>query len=135
MQKYRRLTAIQQLKIPANTFSWKFVWRLALNSSHHFSIQEEKPMKFVYPAVFHKSEEGGYEGFFPDLACCEAKGETLDEAVENANEAAFDWINLELSEEEVNLPPVSEVSDLELKEGDIVRNIQVTIKFMEGWEE
>ena len=26
-------------------------------------------------------------------------------------------------------------SDLELKEGDIVRNIQVTIKFMEGWEE
>ena len=65
----------------------------------------------------------------------EAKGETLDEAVENANEAALDWINLELSEDEVNLPSVSEVSDLELKEGDIVRNIQVTIKFMEGWEE
>ena len=67
--------------------------------------------------------------------CCEAKGETLDEAVENANEAALRlyWINLlELSEDEVNLPPVSEVSDLELKEGDIVRNIQVTIKFMEG---
>ena len=85
-------------------------------------------MKFVYPAVFHKSEKGGYEGYFPDLACCEAKGETLDEA-------ALDWINLELSEDEVNLPPVSEVSDLELKEGDIVRNIQVTIKFMEGWEE
>ena len=92
-------------------------------------------MKFVYPAVFHKSEKGGYEGYFPDLACCGAKGETLDEAVENANEAALDWINLELSEDEVNLPPVSEVSDLELKEGDIVRNIQVTIKFMEGWEE
>ena len=83
-------------------------------------------MKFVYPAVFHKNENGGYEGFFPDLACCEAKGDTLDEAVENANEAALDWINL---------PPVSEVSDLTLKEGDIVRNIQVTIKFMEGWEE
>lgn len=98
-------------------------------------IQEANSMKFVYPAVFHKSEKGGYEGYFPDLACCEAKGETLDEAVENANEAALDWINLELSEDEVNLPSVSEVSDLELKEGDIVRNIQVTIKFMEGWEE
>ena len=98
-------------------------------------IQEANSMKFVYPAVFHKSEKGGYEGYFPDLACCEAKGETLDEAVENANEAALDWINLELSEDEVNLPPVSEVSDLELIEGDIVRNIQVTIKFMEGWEE
>ena len=95
-------------------------------------------MKFVYPAVFHKSEKGGYEGHFPDLACCEAKGETLDEAVENANEAALALDQpRELSEDEVNLPPpVSEVSDLyELKEGDIVRNIQVTIKFMEGWEE
>ena len=92
-------------------------------------------MKFTYPAVIGKEENGSWKAVLPDLACCEAKGETLDEAVENANEAALDWINLELSEDEVNLPPVSEVSDLELKEGDIVRNIQVTIKFMEGWEE
>ena len=33
-------------------------------------IQEANSMKFVYPAVFHKSEKGGYEGYFPDLACC-----------------------------------------------------------------
>ena len=92
-------------------------------------------MKFVYPAVFHKSEKERLRGLFPGPGLLRGKGETLDEAVENANEAALDWINLELSEDEVNLPPVSEVSDLELKEGDIVRNIQVTIKFMEGWEE
>ena len=37
-------------------------------------------MKFTYPAVFHKTEQGTYEGYFPDLACCYAKGDTLDEA-------------------------------------------------------
>ena len=62
---------------------------------------------------FIKVKRAATRDYFPDLACCEAKGETLDEAVENANEAALDWINLELSEDEVNLPPVSEVSDLD----------------------
>ena len=41
-------------------------------------------MKFTYPAVFHKTEQGTYEGYFPDLACCYAKGDTLDEALEKS---------------------------------------------------
>ena len=49
-------------------------------------------MKFIYPAVFHKTEEGHYKGYFPDLECCYGEGETLDEAIESANEAARDWI-------------------------------------------
>ena len=57
-------------------------------------------MKFIYPAVFHKTEEGHYKGYFPDLECCYGEGETLDEAIESANEAARDWITLELSEDE-----------------------------------
>ena len=43
-------------------------------------------MKFIYPAVFRKTENG-YHAFFPDLECCEASGDTLDDAIENANEA------------------------------------------------
>ena len=38
-------------------------------------------MKFIYPAVFHKTEEGHYKGYFPDLECCYGEGETLDEAL------------------------------------------------------
>ena len=56
-------------------------------------------MKFTYPAVFHKTEQGTYEGYFPDLACCYAKGDTLDEALEDAIHSAYDWISLELTEE------------------------------------
>ena len=44
-------------------------------------------MKFIYPAVFRKTEDGTYEGHFPDLECCYAKGDTLEDAVDNANEA------------------------------------------------
>lgn len=92
-------------------------------------------MKFIYPAVVRKTKEGSYRAVFPDLACCEAEGETLEEAVERANEAAFDWISLELSEEDAELPPVTDPGDLELKEGDTVRNICVNIRFTDGWDE
>ena len=92
-------------------------------------------MKFIYPAVFRKNEEGRYKAFFPDLACCEAEGDTLDDAIDNANEAAYNWISLELDEDDCQLPPVSDEDDLELEDGDIVRNISVNIRFYEGWDE
>ena len=43
-------------------------------------------MKFIYPAVFRKTEKGTYKGYFPDLAECYGEGDTLDEAIEEANE-------------------------------------------------
>lgn len=92
-------------------------------------------MKFIYPAVFHKTEEGNYTAYFPDLECCYAKGDTLEDAVDAANEAATDWISLELSEIDGHLPPVSDPDDLILEDKDIVRNISVNIRFYEGWDE
>ena len=56
-------------------------------------------MKFIYPAVFRKTESGTFKAFFPDLECCYAEGDTLDDAIDKANEAAYDWISVELSEE------------------------------------
>ena len=92
-------------------------------------------MKFIYPAVFKKTENGTYHGYFPDLESCYGDGDTLDEAIENANAAAYDWITLELAEDEPAMPPISDESDLNLKEGEIVRNISVNIRFYEGWDE
>ena len=88
-----------------------------------------------FPAVFHKTEQGTYEGYFPDLACCYAKGDTLDEALEDAIHSAYDWISLELTEEEPDFPPVSDVADLGKSEGEIARNIAVNIRLFEGWDE
>ena len=44
-------------------------------------------------------------------------------------------IYAELMEDEMDLPPVSDESDLTLQEGDVVRNIQVTIRMYDGWDE
>lgn len=92
-------------------------------------------MKFIYPAIFHKNAFGKYHAFFPDLDCCEAEGDTLDDAIDHANEAAYNWIYSELMEDEMDLPPVSDECDLHLQEGDIVRNIQVNIRMYDGWDE
>ena len=92
-------------------------------------------MKFIYPAVFRKTNDNRYHAFFPDLEQCVAEGDTLDDAIENANAAAYDWIMLELSEDEVNMPSISDPDDLELLEGDIIRNISVNIRLYEGWDE
>ena len=87
-------------------------------------------MKFIYPAVFRKKEDGGYDAHFPDLERCEASGETLDDAIDNANEAART-----LEEEDPIFPHVSDLEDIELAEDEIVRNISVNIRFYEGWDE
>lgn len=92
-------------------------------------------MKFTYPAIIKKTESGSYRAIFPDLECCEAEGDTLDEAVEKANEAAYDWLSLELSEEDGHLPPITDERDMKLEAGDVVRNICVNIRFTDGWDE
>ncbi|MGI6010405.1 MAG: type II toxin-antitoxin system HicB family antitoxin [Ruminococcus sp.] len=92
-------------------------------------------MKFIYPAVIRKNNTGTFDVFFPDLECCYAAGDTLEEAVDNANEAAYNWLYVELMEDDGLLPPVSDIEDLELLEGDTVRNIAVNIRFTDGWDE
>lgn len=92
-------------------------------------------MKFIYPAIFHKTESGAYHASFPDLAYCEAEGDTLDDAMDKASDAAYNWIYAELDEEEIDLPAISDAGDLELQEGDIVRNILVNIRMFDGWDE
>ena len=79
------------------------------------------------------SDPSGF--FYPDLEDCYGEGDTLDEAIEEANAAAYNWITLELDEDDCQLPPVSDEDDLELQDGDIVRNISVNIRFYEGWDE
>lgn len=92
-------------------------------------------MKFCYPAVFKKREDGGYSVRFPDLSGCEASGVNYEEALTEAKEAELTWLSIELLEE-MNQPPfVSEVSDLELTEDETAQLVAVNIRFMEGWDE
>ncbi|MDD3251345.1 MAG: type II toxin-antitoxin system HicB family antitoxin [Lachnospiraceae bacterium] len=87
-------------------------------------------MTFTYPAVFipHK-EDKGYHAVFPDLECCEADGPDLEDAMDEAREAAYNWIMLEM-EEGGDLPAQTHHEDMELPEGSFVRKIMIRVKLL-----
>lgn len=91
-------------------------------------------MKFIYPAVIRKTEEGRFQAEFPDLTGCLVEADCLEDVLEAAKEAEYNWISLEL-EEDGELPPRTELSELALQEGESARYLSATIKFFEGWEE
>ncbi|MCI8660318.1 MAG: type II toxin-antitoxin system HicB family antitoxin [Lachnospiraceae bacterium] len=87
-------------------------------------------MTFTYPAVFtpHKEDEG-FHVVFPDLECCEADGPDLEDALDEAREAAYNWLSVEL-EEGGEFPAQTHKEDMELPEGSFVRQIMVRIKLL-----
>ncbi len=91
-------------------------------------------MKFTYPAILRKTSAENYTGYFPDLEGCSFTGDTLMEAIDHAIEAASGWILVEL-EEDGDLPPISAPEDLELQQDEMVRNIAVTLRLTDGWDE
>ncbi len=91
-------------------------------------------MRFVYPAVIRRVSKEEYTGYFPDLTDCIFKGDSLDDAIESAKEAAEGWIRVEL-EEDGDLPAISDPGDIAHEEGEILRQIAVTIRLTDGWDE
>lgn len=104
-----------------------YVFVLLRKESYHYEI--------YISCGLPQNESGGYDAYFPDLECCEASGDTLDDAIDNANEAARNWIMVEFEEENPVFPYISDINDIETEAGDIVRNISVNIRFYEGWDE
>ncbi len=92
-------------------------------------------MKFVYPALFHEEPDGTWAGGCPDLEGCTAAGETLEDAVDNCNEALRNWITAEMEEDDWYLPAATDPSELACAPGEAERNIAVNIRFFEGWDE
>ena len=75
--------------VPNISYGLPVVSQIKKNFREKEKEEGRNTMKFTYPAVFHKTEQGTYEGYFPDLACCYAKGDTLDEALEDAIHSAY----------------------------------------------
>jgi hypothetical protein len=61
----------------------------------------------------------------------------MDEVLDNAREAAYTWIDAELAEENPELPASSDKADLQAaaEPGQDVREILITYRMMDGWEE
>lgn len=71
--------------------------------------------KYAYPAIFTKEPEGGYSVNFPDLEGCYTQGETVEEALEMAEDVLnLTLYDLEESKAEIAVP--SDIRTLELTE-------------------
>ena len=91
-------------------------------------------MKFTYPAVFKKTDKG-IEVRFPDLYMCTAFGKDYEHALEDAKDSERAWLELELQEENMDIPFVSDIKDIVLSEGETAQMVSVNIRLMEGYDE
>ena len=93
-------------------------------------------MRFIYPAILTPLPDGSWKAVMPDLTGCEATGFSIDDVMEEINLAAREWIAIELEEED-SLPPVSDPEDLneDLPAGSLIRNVCITWRILEGWDE
>ena len=71
-------------------------------------------MKLVYPARFCEEKEGGYSVEVPDLKGCITQADTLEEAIEMAQDAALGWI-LTAVEDEEDFPSASKIEEIKLE--------------------
>jgi len=68
-------------------------------------------MRLAYPACFYPEESGGYSVVFPDLGECATQGDTLENAMEMAVDAASGWLLLSVEQGE-KLPSPTELKDI-----------------------
>lgn len=71
-------------------------------------------MKLVYPACMYEENEGSYSVEVPDLKGCCTQGNTLQEALEMAQDAALGWILTSIEDDE-EIPEASKIEDIELE--------------------
>ncbi len=83
-------------------------------------------MKLLYPACFYPCEDkpGAYTVTVPDLPGCISEGDTLEEALTMATDAASGWV-LDEMEEGHPLPPASNVKDIHPESADGFVNLLV----------
>lgn len=77
--------------------------------------------RLIYPAIFHKDEEGIYNVMFPDIEGCITFGYTLEEAFNMAADALYACI--EAYEE---LPIPTDIKDIQVEGSDIVMLVKAT---------
>lgn len=76
--------------------------------------------KLFYPALFHKSEEGGFWISFPDFPECFTEGDDMKQAYEMTVEA-LGLALVNRKEEKEEIPDPSDLDKIQNEDGTIVQ--------------
>ena len=79
--------------------------------------------EYIYPAIFHKNNDGSFTVTFPDLPGCITEGKTMGNALRMAQAALTQWIDF-LHDEKEAIPKASEYSAITPTEGEAVSLVQ-----------
>ena len=91
-------------------------------------------MTFTYPAVFYEKEDHTYEAYFPDIACTTVPAKPLHDAIPHAPESFTARLRLSVLDGD-EIPTISAHDQIELKEGQFIRNIAAIVRLYDGWDE
>lgn len=80
-------------------------------------------MKYVYPAIFHLEDDGGYSITFPDLPNCITQGDTLADGIEMA-EDALSMILCDMEDHAASIPAPSNVRAIAADTSNMVTMIR-----------
>lgn len=84
-------------------------------------------LEYVYPAVFHQNDDGGYTVIFPDLVGCITEGKSLGEAMRMAQSAVSQWVEYS-KDKNMEIPSPSAMGDIEVGTGEFVSLIRADVK-------
>jgi predicted RNase H-like HicB family nuclease len=84
-------------------------------------------MEYVYPAIFHKNNDGTYTITYPDLPGCISEGKSLGNAMYMAESALTQWIGY-LADKKQEIPQASPVEDVKMSTGEFVNLIRIEVK-------
>ena len=73
--------------------------------------------KYIYPAVFHPEEDGGFSIFFPDIEGCYTCGDDLADGMEMAGDI-LPLMLVGLEDKNRDIPAPSAIAELEMEKGD-----------------
>ncbi len=126
------------LIIPLKSFTEKkFIGIMPVRQNLEFyryfvDLRGESDMTFVYPAIFTPHEnDSGYHVTFPDLEGCWGDGADLEDAIDDAKDAEYNWLELQMDEEwGGDIPKASLAEEIEVPEGCLVKNLMVRVKLL-----
>ncbi len=83
--------------------------------------------EYVFPAIFHKNEDGSFTIIYPDLPGCISEGKDLGNAMYMAESALSQWIEY-LSDKKKDIPQASDLDKVSVGENEFVNLIRANIK-------
>lgn len=83
--------------------------------------------EFIYPAIFHKNNDGSVTVLFPDLPGCITEGKSLGKAMKMAQSALNQWVDY-LRDEKEPIPTPSDYTSIQLGDNEILSFLQADIR-------